>query len=297
MFNNCKFLDTVSFGQVIEKSNSADISYIYINGIRVAEEPKYAFHYNITSVPPKMRKALNRERNNLGRSVYSDRIKDILLKSNNDIILKKIADELKDSEKGNQHDDLIYLDVRRRAAEILSKKDNVVLVTKEELVNNMSTVDEMKREGKEIVVVDDKLHESVKENKEVSTMSKFVETQNSNIEFKFVTPADFTEPEKIVFNKTADILKLINVTKIDYKISISETMKKDTKGGDMLGLWVSGENHIIIKRSQLSKFEDYAGTLIHEFTHALTGTDDVTREFEIALTNNIGKIVKNMITN
>ncbi|MGI8825187.1 MAG: hypothetical protein ACR2JC_06015 [Chloroflexota bacterium] len=48
----------------------------------------------------------------------------------------------------------------------------------------------------------------------------------------------------------------------------------------------------MIKRDQLQGLASYAGTLLHELTHATTGTDDRTLEFEEALTRLLGAVAK-----
>ena len=52
---------------------------VYVRGVRVAEDDGLLFSYNVTKVDAKLRRALNRERSNVGRSAYTDRIKAILL--------------------------------------------------------------------------------------------------------------------------------------------------------------------------------------------------------------------------
>jgi len=48
---------------------------------------------------------------------------------------------------------------------------------------------------------------------------------------------------------------------------------------------------IIIKRTQLESLEKYAGTLLHEVVHVVSGAKDVTRDFEDELTKLLGIIV------
>ena len=72
------------------------------------------------------------------------------------------------------------------------------------------------------------------------------------------------------------------------QIFISETMRREESGEDAVGIWNAGR--IVIKRDQLKKMESYAGTLLHEAAHALSGAGDVSREFELKLTYIIGKI-------
>ena len=57
-------LEDTGFGAVLEKPIHANAG-IYIHGVKVAEESNFLFSYNITNLPNKLRKALNRERDNV----------------------------------------------------------------------------------------------------------------------------------------------------------------------------------------------------------------------------------------
>jgi hypothetical protein len=50
------------------------------------------------------------------------------------------------------------------------------------------------------------------------------------------------------------------------------------------GLWQPKERRIILKRAVLASIERYAGALLHEVAHAVTGAQDVNRNFEDSLT-------------
>ena len=54
---------------------------------------------------------------------------------------------------------------------------------------------------------------------------------------------------------------------------------------------------ILIKRNQLNELNSYAGTLLHECAHAISGASDVSRDFETELTNVIGCIANKLIDN
>ena len=56
-------------------------------------------------------------------------------------------------------------------------------------------------------------------------------------------------------------------------------MRRETSGNEALGVWEPSIKRIVIKREQLTKIELYAGTLLHEAAHALSGAGDVSREF------------------
>lgn len=63
-------------------------------------------------------------------------------------------------------------------------------------------------------------------------------------------------------------------------------MLLDSSFSEASGLW-DGTN-IIIKRDQLKDLKAYAGTLLHETAHAISGASDISREFEDKLTRVIG---------
>lgn len=57
-------LEATRYGSVLQRESGA--ARIYVNGLRVAEEPNFLFSYNITSLTKGLRAALNRERSNFG---------------------------------------------------------------------------------------------------------------------------------------------------------------------------------------------------------------------------------------
>lgn len=73
-------------------------------------------------------------------------------------------------------------------------------------------------------------------------------------------------------------------------VRVSSTMRVDfATGSDVLGLWDSATNSIVIRCDQLASLSNFAGTLLHEVVHARIGCDYVNRNFESALTDVIGK--------
>jgi hypothetical protein len=104
--------------EVLERTRYGDVllthglqSRIYVNGLCVAEEDNFLFSYNITSLTSNLRKALNRERSNVGRTAYTDRVKSILLECSQPTVAKALADDLKNFETGGIHDELQWTDV------------------------------------------------------------------------------------------------------------------------------------------------------------------------------------------
>lgn len=65
-FANLKLYEKTEYGEVYSIRNGS--AEIFINGIKVAEEDNFLFSYNITSLNSTLRKALNRERTNVGKN-------------------------------------------------------------------------------------------------------------------------------------------------------------------------------------------------------------------------------------
>ena len=115
---------------------------------------------------------------------------------------------------------------------------------------------------------------------------------NESFEFTWVDVEDLTPAERGVFAATDAILALRGGRPERVReIAISETMRIAEAGyGETAGLWEPKEHRIVIKRSELRSLESYAGTLLHEVAHAVSGTPDVSAGFEDALTAETGKV-------
>jgi len=90
-FLDLKVLNTNKIGQIIKKDKTGEI---FLNGLKIAEEQEFLFTYNITSKNKAIKKALNRERTNVGRTAYTDRVKAILKNCTDEKVLTLLAKEL-----------------------------------------------------------------------------------------------------------------------------------------------------------------------------------------------------------
>jgi len=292
-FSGEKMLEKTQYGQILEKYT---ISKIYINGIKVAEEDNFLFSYNITSLTSAMRKALNRERTHVGRTAYTERVKSILLLSNDEKVARLLVEDLEGYQSGTEHDEMKYIDVAVHACKILNTNSSVVFVTSQQLQYDTMAIDNARRDGLSIIVVPETISQKMQGMMDISgnimrDLGQYNLEWNESFEFKFVKPSELSASEREIYDKTPDIFNLVggrpNMIK---EISISETMRREDSGAEAVGLWEPNKERIVIKREQLKKMILYAGTLLHETGHALSGAGDVSREFELELTNIIGKI-------
>ncbi len=302
-FTESEVLETTSYGQVID--NYGKVSNVYINGVKVAEEDNFLFSYNITSLTKQLKKALNRERTNVGRTAYSDRIKSILLACTEEKVITKLVDDLQHYNSGLRHDELSWNDVAMYASKKISDyKQNVVFITSNTAIESPSVIDDMRERGYEPVVlpetlvnkIDDYNQGTQEDSKPILTTNQYISDRADRLSFDFVDELQLTPREREVFSKTDDILKIIGGKPGCVKsIKISETIYESEFFVETVGLWQPSEGNIIIKRKQLQSLKSYAGTLVHECMHASSGADDVSRDFEGALTDIIGVIVQNIL--
>jgi hypothetical protein len=297
-FSGEKLLEETQYGQALEKKE--DFARIYINGVKVAEEENFIFSYNITSLTKAIRKALNRERSNVGRSAYSGRVKSILLSCKSKTIANKLVDDLKNYQIGTIHDEMKWMDVNIHACKLLNSFENVVFFTPEELIFAKDTVDKAKNDGYEIVTIPNNIKHKISGLKDASgnlirDLDQFNVEWNESFEFKFIDKTDMIPQERKIFELTNEILNFIGGKPKNVKeIKISETMRMESVSfREAVGLWEG--NRIIIKRDQLRSLEQYAGTLLHEIVHAISGASDISSKFELQLTSLIGKIISRTI--
>ncbi|MED1568623.1 ATP-binding protein [Bacillus paramycoides] len=302
LYSGEHMMEETRYGALLEKEDHKK-SRIYVNGLCVAEEENLLFSYNITSPTKKLLKSLNRERTNVGRSAYSDRIKSILLACTSSVFAEKLVNDLEKIQKGNAHDELQWIDVQLHACKILNSKEKVVFLTSNDLIEGSKYINYAKDEGHRIVTIPETLALKLPQVKDISgnemvNLDHYSVHWNDSFEFEFVDEKDLSKKEKEIYELKHVIVEWFPKNKKPVKeIKISETMRPDNfTGSDALGLWDESNRRIIIKRSQLQSVETYAGTLIHEFVHAYTGADDETIEFEIELTKMLGKIATMVIT-
>jgi hypothetical protein len=295
-FSNETVLDETPYGQILKKDPTRN-ARIYVTGMLVAEEENFAFSYNVTSLTSVMRKALNRERTNVGRTAYSDRVKQMLLACKADAVADTLAADLVKMEAGTNRDEVKWTDVAIHACQILNASKKVIFVTPSELVLHKNVIDDAQADGLKIVSVPENIRNSLKgisdlQGNPVRDLSVYKTEWEESFKFKFVPPDKLSKAEMAIFEQRRAIADLVGgIPRKVRGIKVSETMRPDFASGiETQGVWDPSSSSIIILRSQLSSLPSFAGTLLHEIAHAKSGYTDVTREFEGELTDMLGKV-------
>lgn len=301
-FSNHKVLESTIYGDVIEKQNNN--ASIYINGVKVAEEPNFLFSYNITSLTKKLKMALNRERSNVGRTSYTDRVKAILLECKRKQVIEKLIEDIQKFDKGTSHDELSWQDVQLYTSQQLKALQvNTTFVTIKDLERTPYLIDEMKRGRHNLVVIPSNLvdkmedyNKGAKDGETFTTARQFVMDSKSKFKPEIISVENLTDAERDVYNKTEKILEMIGGKPRQIKkIQIVEKIYEFEIGFETLGLWREEEGKILIKRKTLHSISNYAGTLLHECAHAISGANDVNRDFELELTDIIGLLASKLL--
>jgi len=294
-FSDDTIIEKTKFGEVVEKKGKK--ARIYINGVKIAEEENFLFSYNIFPTE-KIRKALNRERTNVGRSAYSGRVISILLSCKNNIIEKSLVDDLKRYQDGTRHEELNWKKIQVHACKLLNPLGKVVFATPEEHMEASDVEDKAKSDGYEIVTIPGDIKEKIRGAHDISgnpirDMDQFKKEWDRSFEFKFIDEKDMNPKEREIFKMTDMILDFVGGKPKKVKeIKISKTMRTESHSStEALGLWEETTGRIIIKQDQLRSLKEYAGTLLHEIAHVKSGAKDLEREFEQQLTSLIGMII------
>ena len=245
-------LEETKFGTIMRRKSN-QLARIYVNGLRVAEEDNFLFSYDITSLTASLRKALNRERTNVGRSAYTDRIKTILMSSSSTSVAQTLASDLEGYSTGNVHDETQWSDVAIHASRILSAKQDVVFVTSSQLVAGGSMITRAQDDGHRVIVVPETLASRLPQvmdlaGKPIRDLSVYRQEWNDSFKFRLVRLDQLTLHERNVFSITDDVLDLVARNIRPVTVEISETMRLDQTGSEAAGLWQAAERRIVIKR-------------------------------------------------
>lgn len=295
-------VEMTPFGSAL-RPRSQGPARIYVNGLRVATEDSFLFSYNITSQTKTLRRALNRERSNVGRSAYTDRVKSILLACERPEVIDTLVADLQLYEEGSWHDETQWLDVALHACKQLNARRKVVFLTPSDLAVAPEFLQRAASDGYQPVVVPETIGKKLPDLRDsqgnhLRDLTLYRTEWNESFQFSFVDPADLTESERAIWQ----ILPRIFTARGGWpkhvrEVRVSETMRL-IEGGyeEAVGVWEEGEGRIVVKRNQLRSLAAFAGTVLHELSHALTGASDMSLEFEQGLTNEIGNVLARQLS-
>ena len=288
-----RVLDTTPYGDLLARPSETEPGRIYIRGVRVAEEETFLFSYNVTRLTAKLSRALNRERSNVGRQAYGERVKDILLAATSSEAMLALAADLGEFETGDQHTESTWVDVAVHASRVVNATEPVVFVTPPQLARGGPFFDYAREEGNRLLVVPTKVLDKLAVTEDIHgepirTIDVFARQWVASFELDIVDPDDLAPAERATLALADDVFDAGGVRGGRWPVVVSETMRPSVKGTDAAGLWDG--KRIVVKRDVLLDRESFVATLLHEVAHALSRADDATLEFESTLTQLLGRV-------
>jgi hypothetical protein len=297
-FSEDTLLEQTRYGSVLARGQNSKAGRIYVRGLLVAEEENFLFSYNITELTSALRRALNRERTNVGRTAYSPRVKDMLTLCESPQVAGPLTADLSRYARGTMHDELNWTDVAVHACRVLQTHEKVLFITSYQLEDASPQITYAKEDGYRLVVVSEEIARKLGTMTDLSgrpivDLDAYRESWNDSFSFTFIDPAELTRAEQDVLALTGPVCALAGFTMrrvgVDT-VAISETMRLDDTGHPVVGLYQAQDRRIVIQRGQLSEPGSFCGTLLHELGHARSGHTDGSIEFEDALTEMLGRV-------
>ena len=285
-FAGDKELERTPLGSILERFEDQP-ARIYVKGVRVAVEEQFLFSYNITSTTAQLQRALNRERTNVGRTAYQDRVKAILLKARSDAVAEELVKDLTRIPLGTNHDEVTWLDVQEQAVRILAAKVKSVFVSAQQMFTMGSTVQEARADGYKVIVIPDRLLARVPKLRDINgnpilDISGFIKVWNASFTYEFIDPSALDASERSSWELLPELIRLAGDHARRVKeVRISSTMRLDEGAYETEGVWDSP--NIVVKRSVLDTPRHFATVILHEIAHASSGANHGSLAFMAAI--------------
>ena len=279
-------LEPTELGSILRRPEDGP-ARIYVKGVRIATEEQFLFSYNITSTTAQLQRALNRERSNVGRSAYQDRVKAILLKSRSPAVAEELVQDLTRVPAGTNHDEITWIEVSEQAVRILATRGKTVFVSSQQMFTHGATIMEARADGYKVVVIPDRLLARLPklrdlDGKPILDIGGFVQVWNASFVYDFVDPSKLNKVERERWGILPDLIRLAgDHARRVREVKISKTMRLDEGAYETEGVWDSP--NIVVKRSVLDSRRHFARVVLHEIAHASSGANHGSLAFMAAI--------------
>lgn len=300
-FSGETVLEDTDYGQVLERDLGARAGRVYVRGLLVATEPNFLFSYNITKLNEPLRRALNRERSNVGRTAYTDRLKKMLTAATSTAVATALTDNLSRWASGTMRDELNWKEVALHACRVMQNHKQVLFVTASQLAEGSPQLRYAEQDGYTLITIPNNLARDLRGMRDdlgrpMVDLTQYRKEWNDGFSYQFIAPENLTPAEQEVFASAAAVVAL-GCSRLGRRgkvaeIAVSETMRLSDEGAQVLGVWEESNRRIIVRRDQLASRAQFAGTVLHELAHAQSGEPDNSLEFEDALTVLLGRVAQ-----
>jgi hypothetical protein len=179
----------------------------------------------------------------------------------------------------------------------------VIFLTPMELAMAPDFVQRAVDDGYQPVIVPENIRRKLSSLRDASgnpmrDLSRYRDEWQQSFQFAFIDPSDFTEHERTSWEMLPSIFAARGGRPARVKhVLVSETMRlMEGSYQEAVGLWDDAEGRIIVKRSQLQSLPAFAGTVLHELCHSLSGAPDLSLAFEERMTTELGRLASRYIS-
>jgi len=294
-------IETTPYGQIMRRHPQG--ARVYIQGVLANEEPNFLFSYNITDLTPTMKKRLNRERFNVGRTIYAPRIRSILKEAESPAVHERLVEAVRNQSSGPTYDEMGWIEISQMALNLMPQQRKVVYFTEDEIESRPDVFSSVLSEGYEPVTITEQQKARLEQQEgqkpvrsgggessgsEVRTVVKYVEAFRKSFEYQFVGPVSLDPEERAVYEKTREIEAVVGLDpEAAPEVRISENLPFSRQRAG--GTWDPSLRAVIIERGKLASLAEYASALLHELVRATAQVAYLTPEFERVLTRYLGQ--------
>ena len=189
-----------------------------------------------------IKKSLNRERTNVGRTAYTNSVKKILLSSKSKGVAEVLAHDLTNINLGTAHDELSWIDVQEHSVKILNNQGKYLFITSYVGMQYADMIDQAKRSDHTIINIPENLKDKIENSQDIEgnpiiNFEQFVSDYNASFEYNFIYLNNLNNSERNVYNLTPKIIEIFGGKPKEVNdIRISTTIPI---------LWVVGMKEII----------------------------------------------------
>jgi len=290
-YSGDRLLETTRHGGVLARSGSGP-ARIYVKGLLVAEEENFLFSYNITDINAPLRRALNRERSNVGRTAYADRVKATLLQCRSAEVARPLADDLAEYVTGRMHDELSWKDVTVACMHGAGQSRQGCVRDSGGASAGSPQLRYAEDEGYQLVTVPDDISTRLRNapTSRANRSSTSTDTGKSGmtaLRFHFVEPGDLTAAELATYKLTEPLVALARLSHHRITVGtvlISETMRRTTAETASPGCGSPNTAGSSSAETTRRSARVLRGRCYTRLTHAASGYPDNSLDFETALT-------------
>lgn len=300
-FSRETVVENTPYGQIIK--NPEEKGALFVNGVKIAECPKFYYKYNITKVPESLHKDLNTNLFNIPIELYEGIIKKIIFSSRSYTIAEEVLRLHAEDNHDTSYQDISWDDVTLHFIKVLNQKGDFVFISKLDYQFHIRYTYLSEVEGMKTIYVQDHIMRTLyglyDYNHNLIFLKKDLLQKNKAKTYTLISYNVLDQSEKKIYSNLKRLLELFGGLPFEVKkIRIFELDNSNIETAEckhLMGIWEKATKTILINKLALCSLNEFASVLFHELIHAKYDCKDLTLDFEIRLSETMGDLVARYI--